>query len=42
MQEHESREEQIKEEKFEKEFNPEAFDVIKRLYDKTFRELVDR
>lgn len=27
---------------FEKELNEEALDVIKRLYDKTFKELVDR
>lgn len=27
---------------FEKELDVEAFDVIKRLYDKTFKELVDR
>jgi hypothetical protein len=30
------------EEIFEKELNEEALDVIKRLYDKTFKELVDR
>jgi len=27
---------------FVKEIDPEALDVIKRLYDKTFRDLVDR
>lgn len=27
---------------FEKEIDEEALDVIKRLYDKTFKELVDR
>jgi hypothetical protein len=27
---------------FEKELDQEALDVIKRLYDKTFKELVDR
>jgi hypothetical protein len=27
---------------FEKELDPDALDVIKRLYDKTFKELVDR
>jgi hypothetical protein len=27
---------------FEKELDEEALDVIKRLYDKTFKELVDR
>ena len=31
-----------KEEIFEKELDKEALDVIKRLYDKTFKELVDR
>jgi hypothetical protein len=28
--------------KFEKELDQDALDVIKRLYDKTFKELVDR
>ncbi len=34
--------EQEETEIFEKELNQEALDVIKRLYDKTFKELVDR
>jgi hypothetical protein len=28
--------------KFEKELDQDALDVIKRLYDKTFKEVVDR
>lgn len=34
--------EQEETEIFEKELDQEALDVIKRLYDKTFKELVDR
>ena len=30
------------EEVFEKELNTEAFNVVKRLYEKTFKDLVDR
>lgn len=35
-------EQDVETEVFEKELNEEALDVIKRLYDKTFKELVDR
>ena len=33
---------QEEQEIFEKEIDQDALDVIKRLYDKTFKELVDR
>lgn len=33
---------QEEQEIFEKELDQDALDVIKRLYDKTFKELVDR
>ncbi|MGO0062832.1 hypothetical protein ACTID9_22885 [Brevibacillus fluminis] len=36
------KEEKNEEYEFEKELNTEALDVVKRLYDKTFKDLVDR